>query len=274
MTAPRACAHLDVTLDDDVAVLTLDRPARRNALTRDMRRALAARLRHYGDGRRVRGIVVTGRGDAFSAGLDLREAGRGPVDLPGEMELFNDITRAALAAGVPVVAALNGVAVGGAGEMALSFDARVAAPGAALAWPENALGLTVSNAASLFLPRLAGPSRARHLVLGSARVDARAALGLGLVDEIVAPDDLVPAAVRLVHRWTPPGSAAAPHLRLLRPCPDAVERVMAREAEAVRRLEVSGTEAVARTRAGRAAPAVSPSAAPPAPPPCPPPRTR
>jgi enoyl-CoA hydratase len=237
---PPGSAPLEVTLDAGVAVITLNRPAKRNALTRSMRRDLAALLRQFGDGHRARGIVVTGRGDAFSAGLDLREAARAPLDLPAEMELFHDITRAALAAEVPVVAALNGVAVGGAGEMALSFDARIATPGAALMWPENATGLTVSNAASLFLPRLVGASRATELILGSARVGASAALGLGLLDAVTEPEDLVPAARRLIHRWTPPGSATAAHLRLLRPDADAVERAMARETEAVRRVQAAG----------------------------------
>ncbi|NEY31646.1 enoyl-CoA hydratase/isomerase family protein [Streptomyces sp. PRKS01-65] len=239
-TPPPGSAPLEATLEADVAVITLNRPARRNALTRSMRRDLAALLRHHGDGHRARGIVVTGRGDAFSAGLDLREAARAPLDLPAEMESFHDITRAALAAEVPVVAALNGVAVGGAAEMALSFDARLAAPGAALVWPENAIGLTVSNAASLFLPRLAGQARATELVLGSARVSAPAALGLGLLDAVTEPEDLLPAARRLIHRWTPSGSATAAHLRLLRPDMDAVERAMARETEAVRRVQAAG----------------------------------
>ncbi|WP_019359712.1 enoyl-CoA hydratase/isomerase family protein [Streptomyces sp. AA1529] len=245
----RSPEELAVAVRDDVAVLTLSRPEKLNALSRDMRRDLAGLLRYYGDGRLVRGVVVTGRGRAFSAGMDLREATAGQLDLPAEMDLFNDVSRAALGAEVPVVAAVNGLAVGGAGELALSFDARVAAPSAGFVWPENGVGLTVSNAASLFLPRLAGASRALDLLLSGARVDARQGRGLGLFDDVVETDALVPAAVGLIHRWNPPGSSTAAHLRLLRPSPHQVEEAMARESAAVRQVQASG---IARAGLARA----------------------
>ncbi|MET9834537.1 enoyl-CoA hydratase/isomerase family protein [Streptomyces sp. NPDC006385] len=233
-------ADLTIAVDKGVAVIALSRPAKLNALTRAMRRDLADLLRHYGEGSRARGVVITGRGRSFSAGMDLREVAGPELDLLAEMELFNDITRAALTAEIPVVAALNGLAVGGAGEMALSFDARIATARAAISWPETSVGLTVSNAASLFLPRLAGTSRARHLIMNSARLNASQALDLGLLDDIVEPDDLVPAAIRLIHQWTQPGSSTAAHLRLMRPSLRAVETAMAREAAAVRQVQESG----------------------------------
>lgn len=233
-------ADLTITVDSGVAVIAMSRPAKLNALTRDMRRDLAELLRHYGDASQARGVVITGRGKAFSAGMDLREAAASELDLLAEMKLFNDITRAALITEVPVVAALNGIAVGGAGEMALSFDARIATAQAAISWPETGVGLTVSNAASLFLPRLASASRALHLIMNSAGLSASQALDLGLLDGIVEPDDLIPAAIRLIHRWTQPGSSTAAHLRLMRPSLRAVETAMAREAAAVRQVQESG----------------------------------
>ncbi|MGP2442007.1 enoyl-CoA hydratase/isomerase family protein [Streptomyces sp. JW3] len=254
---PEVTADLAVTVVAEVAVVALDRPAKLNALTRAMRRDLATLLRHYGDGRQVRGVVLTGRGRAFSAGPELRETATGPTgnraagtgasaamnpcagtetNPAAEMDLFNAVTLAALAAEVPVVAAVGGLAVGGAAELALSLDARVGTAHAAFAWPANGLGLTVSNAASLFLPRLTGGAQALRLVMEGARVDALRAWRLGLLDELVGPDDdLVPAAVRLIHRWTPPGSSAAAHLRLLRPSPHAVRRAMRREKAALAR---------------------------------------
>ena len=107
--------HIEVSVSEAVAVVTLQRPDKLNALTVAMRRELAAVLRHFGDGQPVRGIVITGTGRAFSAGLDLAEAaGLPPGGLIADVELFHDITRAALQTRVPVVAALNGLAVGGA----------------------------------------------------------------------------------------------------------------------------------------------------------------
>ncbi len=237
--------HVDVAVQNAVAVVTLRRPDKLNALTADACRELAAILRHFGRGELVRGIVLTGTGRAFSAGLDLREAAELPPGvLVSHIELFHDITRAALGTRVPVVAALNGIAVGGACEMTLCFDARIGTPAAEYFLPENDIGLTISNAASVLLPRLVG-HRAMRLVMESARISARDGLAIGMLDQIVGEADLVPAAIGIVHRWTPPGGATAAHLALLRPPLDAIEQAMAAETEATR-----ATEADDLSRAG------------------------
>jgi enoyl-CoA hydratase len=237
--------HIEVSESEAVAVVTLRRPDQLNALTAGMRRELAAILRHFGDGHSVRGIVVTGTGRAFSAGLDLKEAAElPPGGLIADVELFHDITRAALQTRVPVVAALNGIAVGGACEMTLCFDARIGTPAAEYFLPENNLGLTISNASSVLLPRLVG-ARAMRLVLESARIGARDALAMGLLDEIVDPAGLIEAAIGLVHRWTQSGAATAAHLRLLRPPLAEVEQAMAAETEAA-----SGPDADGLAQAG------------------------
>jgi enoyl-CoA hydratase/carnithine racemase len=224
---------------EDVAVITLQRPEKLNALTADMRRELAALLRQFGDGETARGIVLAGAGRAFCAGEDLAAAAElPPGGLTGEIELFHDITRAALTTRVPVVAAVNGIAVGGACEMILCFDARLGSPAAEFFLPENGLGLTISNAASVLLPRLVG-HRALRLVIEGPRIGAPEALAAGLLDEIV-PGDLIGEAVALVHRWTEPGSATAVHLELLRPPLDLLEQAMAAETEAARRVEATG----------------------------------
>ncbi|MCG5219399.1 AMP-binding protein [Streptosporangium soli] len=237
---------IDITVRQDVAIITLNRPAKLNALTGDMRRRLAAALRQYGDGTTVKGIVLTGEGRAFSAGEDLREAVADPPGgLVGEVELFHDITRAALETRIPLVAAYNGIAVGGACEMTLCFDARIGTPATELYFPENTIGLPVSNAASILLPRLAG-NRAMRLILESPRIPALDAVALGLLDEIVPAVDLLDAAIALVHRWTGPGTAQ--HLRLLRPSLESVERAMAAETQAAREAEESGVAHAEITR--------------------------
>jgi enoyl-CoA hydratase/carnithine racemase len=232
--------HIEVSVSEAVAVVTLRRPDQLNALTAGMRRELAAILRRFGDGHSVRGIVVTGTGRAFSAGLDLKEA----ADLPpggliADVELFHDITRAALQTRVPVVAAVNGIAVGGACEMTLCFDARIGTPAAEWFLPENSIGLTISNASSVLLPRLTG-HRAMRLVLDSARISAHEALTAGLLDEIVAETSLVDTAIQLVRRWTQTGTATTEHLRLLRPSLAVIEQAFAAETEAARRADEAG----------------------------------
>ncbi|MEV0591898.1 enoyl-CoA hydratase/isomerase family protein [Nonomuraea cavernae] len=228
---------IDVTVRDEVAVITLRRPDKLNALTAGMRRQLAAAVRSHGDGKAARGIVVTGTGRAFSAGEDINEAaGQSLLD---EVELFHDLTRAVLETQVPVVGAVNGLAVGGAAEWTLCFDSRIGTPSAEYFLPENHIGLSVSNASSHLLRRLVG-GRALRLVLDSARLSAAEAQSAGLLDEIVEPDTLVATAIGLVHRWTLPGTATAVHLRLLRPSLEEVERAFAAETEAARQVEETG----------------------------------
>ena len=248
--------HVDVAVREAVAVVTLRRPDKLNALTAGACRELAAIMRHFGGGEAVRGIVLTGIGRAFSAGLDLREAAELPPDsLTSHIELFHDITRAALQTQVPIVAALNGIAVGGACEMTLCFDARIGTAAAEYFLPENTIGLTISNAASVLLPRLVG-HRAVRLVLESARIGAADALALGLLDEIVEEAGLVETAIGIVHRWTPPGGATAAHLTLLRPPMAEIERAMAAETEATRATEADGLAraGINRFLSGRADP--------------------
>jgi enoyl-CoA hydratase/carnithine racemase len=174
--------HVEVAVRDGVAVVTLRRPDKLNALSSAMRRELAAIFRYFGDASgagAVRGLVVTGTGRAFSAGMDLREAADlPPGGLVTDVEMFHDLTRAALRTRVPVVAALNGIAVGGACEMTLCFDARIGTPTAEYFLPENNIVLTISNASSVLLPRLVGHV-AMRLVMESARIDAEQALLLG-----------------------------------------------------------------------------------------------
>ena len=166
-------------------------------------------------------------GRAFSAGDDLDATA--DLDEAGFRDLiagFQNLTRAVLDTTVPVVAALNGLAVGGAAELALACDARVGAHSTYFLFPENRIGLTISNGASLLLPRLLGP-RAIPLVLDGVRIGAEDAVALGLLTSVVG--DPVAEAIALLDRWTAPGTATAFHLRLLRPDRNEIEAAMARE---------------------------------------------
>jgi enoyl-CoA hydratase len=227
---------------DGVAVVTMDRPEKLNALSLAMLRDLGTALRELGapeDG--VDGIVLTGAGRAFSAGDDLPATDdlRGS-DFEALIEHFQELTRAVLASEVPVVAALNGIAVGGAAELALACDARVGFPGSDYLFPENEVGLTISNGASALLPRFLG-SRALPIVLSSRRIPGAEAIALGLVDVTVeAADDVLPAAVALVRGWADRGLATRWHLRLLRPSVDEVEAAIAREDDVAREVWASG----------------------------------
>jgi enoyl-CoA hydratase/carnithine racemase len=177
--------------------------------------------------------VVAGEGRAFSSGDDLhateemnREKFRTLI------EAFQDVTRAIYQTEVPVVAALNGIAVGGAAEMACACDLRVGCPGSEFLFPENALGLTISNGSTLILPSLVGQEAMRLILLGE-RITAERAHTLGLLDVIVENCGQVePEARRIAASLGEEGRATRLHLALLRLPIERVEEALDREVEA------------------------------------------
>lgn len=230
---------LDLAIDRDVAVLTLNRPAKLNALTVATRVQLAASIRELGSGGSVRGIIVTGQGRAFSAGEDLNAAPTSYTEMREAFATFHDITRAIVQTVVPVVAAVNGLAVGGAAELTLCCDTRIGTPTTEFYQPENHRGLIISNASSLLLGRLIG-HRAIPLILGARWIDAHEALRIGLLDEIVASETLIDQSIELVRRWTPDPRTTALHLQLLRPRLDDIESAFVQEDLAARTAWESG----------------------------------
>lgn len=242
-----ASSHVDLTDAGGTAVVTLRRPEKLNALTVPMLQDIAGAIGDAGGS--ARGIVLTGEGRAMSAGDDLPATDAlAPEDFEALLDGFQGITRAILRAPVPVVAALNGIVVGGAAEMVLACDARVGWERSDFLFPENDVGLTISNASTYLLPRLLGP-RALPIVLDARRVSGREAHALGLVDYFVgSADDVVPAALAVVERWTTRGLATRSHLELLRPPVDEIERAMEREVAVGRKAWEAGTarEGIAR----------------------------
>jgi enoyl-CoA hydratase/carnithine racemase len=232
-------SFLDVDIVRGVAVMTLRRPEKLNAMDVATRLRLAEVIRELGTGELVRGIVLTGEGRAFSAGEDLASAPTSEAELQEAFASFHDITRAILETRVPVIAAVNGIAVGGASELTLCCDARIGTPATVYYQPENGRGITISNASSLLLRRLVG-NHAMRIVLGAPRVDADEALRIGLIDELVDPEELVDRAIGTVLAWTPEGNTTALHLTLLRPLSAEVEAAFAREDVAARASWESG----------------------------------
>lgn len=169
------------------------RPERLNAWDGETLAALGGALAEAG-GSDARAIVLHGEGGAFSSGDDLREtATLAPEEWAAALTGFNRLTREVVAAPQPVIAAVDGVCVGGACELTAACDIRVASLGSRFGCPEVAIGLSISNGFSLLAPRAA-----RRLVLTGELVDAEEARGLGLVDVVV--DDVEAEARRLVER--------------------------------------------------------------------------
>jgi enoyl-CoA hydratase/carnithine racemase len=169
------------------------RPERLNAWDGETLAALGGALAEAAASE-VRAIVLHGEGGAFSSGDDLRETAElTPEQWAAALAGFNRLTREVVAAPQPVIAAVDGVCVGGACELVAACDVRVASPHSRFGCPEVAIGLSVSNGFSLLAPRAA-----RRLVLTGELVGAEEARRLGLVD--VLAGDVVAEARRLVER--------------------------------------------------------------------------
>lgn len=239
-----------------VAVLRLSRPEVLNALTIEMLADLAGGLRWYGRDGRAAAVVLVGDGRAFSAGDDLKVTeSLDPGAFDALIDGFQDVTRAIYETDVPVIAALNGIAVGGAAEIACACDLRVGGPASELLFPENGLGLTISNGSTAILPALVGP-RATGLVLLGERIPADRVRQLGLLDVVVDdPADVEAAAVRIGERLGADGTATRLHLAMLRLPADVVERALQREREAATEAWERGwpQAGIRRFLAGRAA---------------------
>ncbi len=192
-----------------IAILTIDRLDRHNALSRATLHALGRLGRDAIADERVRAIVVTGRGDkAFCAGADLKERqGFSNEDVRAQVGLYRTELGILDRSPKPVVAALNGVALGGGLELALICDLRVAAPNAVLGLPETGLGIIPGAGGTQRLPRIVGEARAKEMILLQRRLSAEEALAWGLVNRIT------PAGASLIDdtiAWLAPIASGAP----------------------------------------------------------------
>jgi enoyl-CoA hydratase/carnithine racemase len=174
-----------------IALVTLDRAERMNALSR----ALVARFGEIGreltSQDDVRLIIVTGSGDkAFCAGADLKErAGMSADEVRALLLAYETELGWLERIEVPTLAAINGAALGGGLELALLCDLRIAAPHAVLGLPETSLGVIPGAGGTQRLPRLLGEARAKELILRAARLSAPEALILGLVNQVMPKSD-------------------------------------------------------------------------------------
>jgi enoyl-CoA hydratase/carnithine racemase len=183
--------------DDGVAVLTLNRPEKKNALSIALREEAIAILGRLAGDEAVKALVITGSGGCFSTGFDLREFA---VADPGHQERLwrssDQFHHAVHRFPVPAIAAVDGVAYGGGFDLAVLCDLRVATQRAAFAHPEAAHGPVVYGP----LHDLVGGAIARELVLTGREVGAAEALRLHLVTEVTGPDELMDRALALARQ--------------------------------------------------------------------------
>jgi len=188
--------------DDGIGVVTFNRPRRANAMSQAMLRELEALCAQMEADERLRCVIVTGAGPAFSSGFDLKDQADAmpsgvkqwqpllEADFKGIMSFWN-LSR-------PSIAAVNGPALAGGFELMLGCDMAVAAEHATFGEPELKFGAGI---VSLLLPWFVGPKIAREIVYtGEDGIDARRALALGLVNHVVPAADVMPRARALAHR--------------------------------------------------------------------------
>jgi enoyl-CoA hydratase/carnithine racemase len=193
MSTPQS---IEQSLADGVLLLRLNRPEQRNAINEQLQQELAAALFDAAAAPEVRGIILTGSGDAFCAGGDLaRFEGERSVAvfrlyshrLTQLIALIERIEK-------PVVAAINGLATGAGTQLALACDLRVAADTARFLVREGRIGLIPSHGGTTRLVRLVGLARARDILLGGRDLSAEEALRYGLLTEVVPAAELIDAA--------------------------------------------------------------------------------
>lgn len=198
-----------VTRDGDVVTWTINRPETRNAISEDD--AIDAFVEAVDAVNRdpsVRVVILTGAGSAFSAGGNVKDmaakaglfGGAPHQQRVGYREGIQRIPRALYSLEVPIVAAVNGPAVGAGCDLALMCDVRIASQNAFFAESFVKLGLIPGDGGAWLLPRIVGAARAAEMALTGDRVDSATALKWGIVSRVVDPEDLLPAARELAAR--------------------------------------------------------------------------
>jgi enoyl-CoA hydratase len=194
---------------DGVAVVTVSRPQALNALNTRFFQEMDALVAEYRDRADIKAVVITGDGKAFVAGADIAEM----VDKTSEEgSRFSRLGQATFRSlellDKPVIAAVNGFALGGGLELALGCDFRVASAKAKFGQPEVNLGLIPGYAATQRLPRLIGLGNALFLLMTGEMIGADEALRMGLVQKVVEPEALLPTAVELAKLMASKGPKA------------------------------------------------------------------
>lgn len=199
---------------EGIAILTINRPQALNALNAEVLEELSALLCEHERDNDLKALIVTGAGRAFVAGADI--AAMSTMD-PRGAKLFalrgQEVMQQLADFPAPVIAAINGFALGGGLELALACDIRLGSSKAKLGQPEVTLGITPGFAATVRLGRVVGQSKAKELLFTGRMIDAAEALSMGLLDKVYEPEELMPAAEALAMSI---GKNSAVTLRLLK----------------------------------------------------------
>ncbi|MFM1931049.1 MAG: hypothetical protein RL226_352 [Bacteroidota bacterium] len=207
----RTMNNILVEVSNGIAVLTINRPDQLNALNRSTIQELSEALDRMNDDRAIRALIITGSGDkAFVAGADIKEFAHFHVEegralsADGQRLLFNKVENMSK----PVIAAINGYALGGGLELAMACHIRVASTNAKLGLPEVSLGVIPGYGGTQRLTRLVGMGKAMEMICTAGMIDANEALNWRLVNHITAPEELLTKAMDIAGKVSKQSSTA------------------------------------------------------------------
>ena len=226
---------VQVKVDSSVAVVTLNDPDRRNAMSQQMAAEFSSVVGQLRTNPNLRAAILTGAGSAFAAGGDLemlrKKAALDPETNRTKMLEFYDAFLCIQSLPFPTIAAVNGHAIGAGLCVALACDFRFVAEGAKLGFPFTRLGLHPGMGATCFLPRIIGRDMATDLLVTGRTISAGEAAGLGMFREVRSAEAIMPTALRLAESLAKTGpSAVAGLLKTLRPSSAELKATLEREA--------------------------------------------
>ncbi len=201
--------NIIVEIKEKVGVIKMNRPNAMNALNTETLQELSKAISHLSDSDDVRVIIITGEGKAFVAGADIAEMKDMSGDQASEFSkfgqgVFNNIAKLEK----PVIAGVNGFALGGGCELALACDIRIASEKAKLGQPEVNLGIIPGFAGTQRLSRLVGTAKAKELIFTGDMVNAQTAYSIGLVNRVVPADQLMDVCLELANKIASKGPVA------------------------------------------------------------------
>ena len=195
--------HLLYTVSDQTAIVTLNRPKAWNALCGALNTELESAIRRADGDPAVRAIVLTGGPKVFAAGADVKQmADATPMTAARTAEQGQQINELIESIGLPVIAAVNGMALGGGCELAMACDIIVASEKAKFGQPEVTLGITPGFSGSQRLPRRVGVAKAKELIFSGKMIKADEAERIGLVNAVFAPEELMNGALEMARSFT------------------------------------------------------------------------
>ena len=200
-----------------ILLMTLNRPEAQNAISNALALEMAAELEKAGERRELRAIILTGAGErAFCAGADLKERREmNPDEKWAQRTRLWRLNCLLWRLPQPAIAAIHGWCLGGGFEMALACDFRLATDAAVFSFPEMSLGAYPGAGGPILLPRLIGRARAKEILFSARQVPAKEALELGIVEQVVSREQLLPSAFSLAEsfkRSSPLGIAGVKRL--------------------------------------------------------------